>query len=84
MQYLFLTQFLASEAKEAASIYDNLQTILSTQQGEMALFARELRQVCASILNSFLFWYFSGNVLSSEHFWVRNISFFYCLNVFIF
>ncbi|KAJ0028790.1 hypothetical protein Pint_36047 [Pistacia integerrima] len=39
-----IEDFLASEAKEAASIYDNLQTTLSTQQGEMALFARELRQ----------------------------------------
>ncbi|XP_044489949.1 kinesin-like protein KIN-5C [Mangifera indica] len=39
-----IEDFLASEAKEAASIYDHLQTTLTTQQGEMAVFARELRQ----------------------------------------
>ncbi|GAY33075.1 hypothetical protein CUMW_005500 [Citrus unshiu] len=39
-----IKEFLASEAREAASIYENLQTTLSTQQGEMAIFAREMRQ----------------------------------------
>ncbi|XP_024038388.1 kinesin-like protein KIN-5C [Citrus clementina] len=39
-----IKEFLASEAREAASIYENLQTNLSTQQGEMAIFAREMRQ----------------------------------------
>lgn len=47
--YLFVNQFLASEAGGAASIFDDLQSTLSTHQGEMALFARELRQVCSSI-----------------------------------
>jgi hypothetical protein len=47
--YLFLlNQFLASEATEAGSIFDDLQSSLSTQQGEMAHFARELRHVCVS------------------------------------
>ncbi|KAJ4705284.1 Kinesin-like protein [Melia azedarach] len=39
-----IEEYLASEAIEAASIYDNLQSTLSTQQGEMAIFAKELRQ----------------------------------------
>ncbi|KAG4913543.1 hypothetical protein JHK86_053976 [Glycine max] len=38
-----IEEFLASEATEAGSIFDNLQSTLSTQQGELALFARELR-----------------------------------------
>lgn len=37
-------EFLAAEADEANRIFDDLQGALSTQQGEMALFARELRQ----------------------------------------
>ncbi|XP_062112736.1 kinesin-like protein KIN-5C [Humulus lupulus] len=36
--------FLASEAGKIDSIFGDLQSSLSTQQGEMALFARELRQ----------------------------------------
>ncbi|KAM7526033.1 hypothetical protein LguiA_015935 [Lonicera macranthoides] len=39
-----IDEFLAAEAVEANSIFDDLQGTLSTQQGEMALFARELRQ----------------------------------------
>ncbi|TXG58235.1 hypothetical protein EZV62_016064 [Acer yangbiense] len=39
-----IEEFLESEAREGASIYDNLQTTLSTQQGEIAIFARDLRQ----------------------------------------
>ncbi|KAK1563570.1 hypothetical protein Q3G72_029364 [Acer saccharum] len=39
-----IEEFLESEAKEGASIYDNLHTTLSTQQGEIAIFARDLRQ----------------------------------------
>lgn len=46
---LFINQFLTSEAGEVASIFNELQNILSTQQGEMAVFARELRQVCPLI-----------------------------------
>ncbi|KAK7273132.1 hypothetical protein RIF29_14178 [Crotalaria pallida] len=38
-----LCQLLASEAAEASSIFDDLQRSLSTQQGELATFARELR-----------------------------------------
>ncbi|KAI5674373.1 hypothetical protein M9H77_14737 [Catharanthus roseus] len=37
-------EFLAAEAVEAKSIFDDLQGSLSTHQGEMAHFARELRQ----------------------------------------
>ncbi|GAB4833367.1 Kinesin-like protein KIN-5C [Ancistrocladus abbreviatus] len=37
-------EFLAAEAGEATSIHDDLQATLSSHQGEMALFARELRQ----------------------------------------
>ncbi|KAK7268018.1 hypothetical protein RIF29_20700 [Crotalaria pallida] len=36
-------ELLASEAAEASSIFDDLQRSLSTQQGELATFARELR-----------------------------------------
>ena len=52
---LFLNQFLASEAGKADSIFEDLQSSLSTQQGEMALFARELRQVYVLNLYTFLF-----------------------------
>lgn len=37
---------MAAEAVEAKSVFDDLQGSLSTHQGEMAHFARELRQVC--------------------------------------
>ncbi|XP_045809154.1 kinesin-like protein KIN-5C [Trifolium pratense] len=37
-----IEEFLASEATKAGSILDDLQTSLSTQQGELALFASEL------------------------------------------
>jgi len=43
-----VNQFLASEATEAGSLFDDLQGSLSTQQGELAFFASELRNVCAS------------------------------------
>ncbi|XP_057506959.1 kinesin-like protein KIN-5C [Actinidia eriantha] len=39
-----IEKFLAAEAIEANSIFDDLQGALSTHQGEMAHFARELRQ----------------------------------------
>ncbi|KNA19863.1 hypothetical protein SOVF_057510 [Spinacia oleracea] len=39
-----LEEFLETEDGEAMSIYDDLQTTLSSHQGEMALFARELRK----------------------------------------
>lgn len=39
-----IEQFLASGAGEVALIFNDLQSNLSTHQGEMALFARELRQ----------------------------------------
>ncbi|XP_057425345.1 kinesin-like protein KIN-5C [Lotus japonicus] len=38
-----IEEFLASEAAEAGSIFNDLQSSLSTQQGEMAQFAREMR-----------------------------------------
>ncbi|CAL0310527.1 unnamed protein product [Lupinus luteus] len=38
-----IEEFLASENAESGSIFDDLQNSLSTQQGELALFARELR-----------------------------------------
>ncbi|KAK7244878.1 hypothetical protein RIF29_39707 [Crotalaria pallida] len=38
-----IEEFLASEATESGSIFDDLQNSLSTQQGELAHFARELR-----------------------------------------
>lgn len=41
----FIIQLLAEEAAGGLSIFDELQNSLSTQQGEMAHFARELRQV---------------------------------------
>lgn len=44
---LFVNQFLASEACEASSVFNDLQSTLSTHQGELAVFARELRQVVA-------------------------------------
>ncbi|XP_058204885.1 kinesin-like protein KIN-5C [Rhododendron vialii] len=39
-----IEQFLAAEAVEANSIFEDLQGTLSTHQGEMAHFARDLRQ----------------------------------------
>ncbi|XP_038903563.1 kinesin-like protein KIN-5C [Benincasa hispida] len=39
-----IEEFLTTEAREASTILDNLQSTLSTQSKEMALFARELRQ----------------------------------------
>ncbi|CAK9323030.1 unnamed protein product [Citrullus colocynthis] len=39
-----IEEFLSTEAREASTILDNLQSTLSTQSKEMALFARELRQ----------------------------------------
>ncbi|KAE8098577.1 hypothetical protein FH972_016630 [Carpinus fangiana] len=39
-----IEEFLTSEAGEVASIFNELQSTLSTQQGEMAVFAKELRQ----------------------------------------
>ncbi|KAF8403314.1 hypothetical protein HHK36_011416 [Tetracentron sinense] len=39
-----IEQFLASEAGNVNSVFDDLQGTLSTHQGEMALFARELRE----------------------------------------
>ncbi|XWS59472.1 hypothetical protein CRYUN_Cryun08bG0125000 [Craigia yunnanensis] len=39
-----IEEFLSSEASKAASMFDDLQGTLATHQGEMALFARELRQ----------------------------------------
>ncbi|OIW11363.1 hypothetical protein TanjilG_19619 [Lupinus angustifolius] len=39
----YIEEFLASEATESGSLFDDLQNSLSTQQGELALFARELR-----------------------------------------
>ncbi|KAG2686633.1 hypothetical protein I3843_09G015600 [Carya illinoinensis] len=39
-----IEEFLASEACEASSIFNDLQSTLSTHQGELAVFARELRQ----------------------------------------
>lgn len=38
-----IEEYLASVATEAGSIFDDLQSSLSTQHGELALFARELR-----------------------------------------
>ncbi|KAK7284846.1 hypothetical protein RJT34_19599 [Clitoria ternatea] len=38
-----IEEFLASEATEAGTIFDDLQSSLSTQRGELAQFARELR-----------------------------------------
>ncbi|KAG2682990.1 hypothetical protein I3843_10G011500 [Carya illinoinensis] len=39
-----IEELLGSEACEAASIFNDLQSTLSSHQGEMAVFARELRQ----------------------------------------
>ncbi|KAF3441637.1 hypothetical protein FNV43_RR15552 [Rhamnella rubrinervis] len=39
-----IEEFLVSMSGEASSIFDDLQSCLSTQEGEMALFTRELRQ----------------------------------------
>ncbi|KAL2345244.1 hypothetical protein Fmac_006529 [Flemingia macrophylla] len=38
-----IEEFLASEATEAGSLFDELQNSLSAQDGELALFAREIR-----------------------------------------
>lgn len=37
------------------SIYDDLQATLSSHQGEMALFARELREVCVFFAKAIIF-----------------------------
>ncbi|GAV82946.1 Kinesin domain-containing protein [Cephalotus follicularis] len=39
-----IEEFLSSEAGGAAAVFDDLQSTLSTHRGEMALFARDLRQ----------------------------------------
>ncbi|KAK6231854.1 hypothetical protein SCA6_001927 [Theobroma cacao] len=39
-----IEEFLLSEASKAASMFDDIQGTLATHQGDMALFARELRQ----------------------------------------
>ncbi|KAM7264573.1 hypothetical protein ACFE04_002256 [Oxalis oulophora] len=39
-----VNEFLASEGKEASRLFDNLHSTLLSHQGEMALFAKELRQ----------------------------------------
>ncbi|CAI0462327.1 unnamed protein product [Linum tenue] len=39
-----IEDYLASEGVQAASVFDDLQNALSAHQGEMAIFARELRQ----------------------------------------
>ncbi|XP_050383598.1 kinesin-like protein KIN-5C isoform X2 [Argentina anserina] len=46
-----IEEFLASEAGEAASIFQNLLSGLSTQQGEITLFAKELKQKFQSSIN---------------------------------
>ncbi|RYQ83440.1 hypothetical protein Ahy_B10g102123 isoform E [Arachis hypogaea] len=38
-----IQEFLESEATQAGEIFDELQSSLSTQQGELAVFAREMR-----------------------------------------
>ncbi|KAL1352124.1 hypothetical protein HN51_016106 [Arachis hypogaea] len=38
-----IQEFLESEATQAGAIFDELQSSLSTQQGELAVFAREMR-----------------------------------------
>ncbi|CAN1820923.1 Kinesin-like protein KIN-5C [Linum perenne] len=47
-----IENYLASEDVQADSIFDDLWSALSTHQGEMAIFARELHQVL--IITSFL------------------------------
>lgn len=42
---LLSVQFLGTKDKEGNSLFDDLQSSLSTHAGEMAIFARELRQV---------------------------------------
>lgn len=57
VSYLFLVnQFLATAATEVGSIFDELQSCLSTQQGELSLFAREVRNVCTG--SFFILFYF--------------------------
>ncbi|PRQ43996.1 putative plus-end-directed kinesin ATPase [Rosa chinensis] len=46
-----IEEFLASEAGESASIFQNLLSGLSTQQGEMTIFAKELKQKFHSSIN---------------------------------
>ena len=41
-----LNQFLASEAAQVGSIFDDLHSSLTTQQGEFAALSRDLRHVC--------------------------------------
>ena len=43
---MFVNQFLGAESVEANAIFDELHKSLSIQQGELAIFASELRQVC--------------------------------------
>lgn len=45
-------QFLAAEAVEVKSVFNDLQDVLSSHQGEMAHLARELRQVCMFALDN--------------------------------
>ncbi|KAL1290080.1 hypothetical protein AAHE18_20G103800 [Arachis hypogaea] len=40
-----IQEFLESEATQAGEIFDELQSSLSTQQGELAVFAREMRHL---------------------------------------
>lgn len=63
-------QFLDSEGVEANSVFDELQGTLSTHQGEMALFAGELRQVLIFTLSL-------GVVLPFTYSFKVSIMFFY-------
>lgn len=56
-----MSQFLSSEAGKASLIFEDLQSSLSTQQDEMTVYARELRQVYALTLALF----FSYHVILS-------------------
>jgi len=69
-----VNQFLVSEATEAGSIFDDLQGSLSTQQGELAFFASELRNVCTA---SYAFLFCTEPLLL--HFSVFRLIFFYLL-----
>lgn len=53
LNFLFVNQFLASESGKADSIFNDVQSTLSNNQGELALFARELRQVCPLIFTDY-------------------------------
>lgn len=57
--FLSFLQFLDAEAVEANSMFDELQSTLSTHQGEMAHFARELRQVSI--------WTLVVNLIHNQH-----------------